>query len=590
MKLTWHIVAKDLRRLRAPLALWIATFLVEFSIGLGLLHSNSLAFRSFQGIQAFDVILNLVRMATGYLLVASLVYDDSLVGTTAFWPTRPISGIRLLGAKLLACLLIFALIPILVSLPWWLHCGFGTGQVREASVSLIMSMILPVGCGLVIAALTGSMGRYIMWTLLLVAAVALSLATFVKTGATHLFFRGLDVVVDSSGSTAARLHTLNMLAAAGGGVVVAHQFLTRRLARSLMLLSGVAAILCVEAAWWPLAFKDRSHEVGAPTPAAPLEDRIAIVPTKDALLHIEPEPAAGSGTVVFGNLEVKKPVPGLFIRPTYANFAWQWPDGNHVEAKGTLLGTQYPSLHQLEAAIPHKDSSPSAWEQGAAYKQSLKNGKPVSYSESVREEDPTSLLWDYYVEVPRAEGLKMPSDRPSCTIDVRCDLLQPKLTGEIPIAAGDEWAGGAEGYRILSKEWNERARILEISVIERHAAIGETVRLFEYQNWKRIDAAFFAINRRKGESAWPLNLDYFRSSIMIGSVSITLHDLKYVGPRDEVTANPALENGKWTGPSFEEWFSDASLGRVAETVAGNYSRKVDIPLFSATPDTFSKVP
>ena len=99
MKLTWHIVAKDLRRLQLPLALWVAVFLAEFAIGVRLLYGSTLSFSTFLVYQETDLVLSGLKAAIGYLLVPALIFEDVLVDTTAFWPTRPISGARLLAAK-----------------------------------------------------------------------------------------------------------------------------------------------------------------------------------------------------------------------------------------------------------------------------------------------------------------------------------------------------------------------------------------------------------------------------------------------------------------------------------------------------------
>ena len=589
MRLTWHIVLKDLTRLRLPMVFWAALFLSEFAVGVRFLNAGAMSYPSFGSLQILDMLLYGLRVAIGYLLVAALLFDDPLVGSTAFWPTRPISGSRLMGAKLLTCLLIFGLLPILVTLAWWLYCGYGIPLIWQASLDSVGSQAIPVALGLLIAALTGSAARFLVWTLLVAAAVGISFVTFVKPPGTHLFFHGMDVVVDSSGATFARLQTLCILAIAGWSMVVAHQFFTRRLVRSLALLILVTGLVCAEAAWWPLALKDRSRDVTASAVGAALDDRVSIHTSKDASLHIEQDPGMASGTVVFGTVEVEgAPIESL-MRYDKPAFEWHWADGTNSRAQGALVGSAYATLYQLQAATPHKEPSASAWEQSASYKLMLRDGKPVAYQDFIKE-NPSNRVWDYYVEVPRPDGIRMLTDPPSCTIVLQGDLLQPELSPEIPLVRGNGWAAKGEGFRIASRKWNESRKMLEVSVVEHRASIGGLFSAYSYSNWLNAENTYFTVNRRLGESAASVSFNGFNFSIRIATVAIAWRRLEFVGPSNRVTLFPVREYGNWMGPSYEDWFADASLGRVVETVTGRFSRKVTIDRFSVAPDIFSKAP
>lgn len=587
MNLTWHIVAKDLRRLRLPLALWVALFFAEFAVGLRLLNGSPLSYSSFDNLQTFYWVLFALHAMIGYLLVASLIFDDPLVGTTAFWPTRPISGARLIGAKLLACVLVFGLLPILVTIPWWLYCGYGGHQVMEASLDSLVLQIIPVSVGLLIASLTGTMPRFLTWTLLSVAVLGFALVLHPKPQTTHLFFHGMEVAVDASGRTEGRFNMLYTIALAGVALVITHQFLTRRLVRSLVLLACVAGLLTVEGLWWPLSYGDRSMETRKPSAA--LDGRIIIQQVKNASLHIDEDPGASSGTVVFGNLEVKGAPAGFLMRYDRPTFDWHWPDGGSSRARGTLLGEEHSNEYQLQTAIPHKEPSADTWEGNAFYKQMLKIGKPKSYADTFADY-PSNRLWDYYVEVPRPEGLRMLSDPPSCTLSLEGNLLRPTLTSEIPIEKGSRWEGEGEGLRIAQTQWNERAKMLEVFVVEHHAAIGDLTNRYAFSNRMNTDSTYFAINRSLGESAWPVYLTNFNFNVRIATVAIVWRDLRFVGPSNLAPGYPSLERGMWTGPSFKDWFSGATLGHVEETVTGRFSRTVTLERFPVTPDIFSKAP
>jgi hypothetical protein len=451
-----------------------------------------------------------------------------------------------------------------------------------------------------IAALVGSFARFLAGTIFAAAAIALFLAAFVKMAKTHLFFHGLDVIVDSSAASAARLSILYAFAIVGWAVVVAQQFLTRRLNRSLVLLSFTAALLGVDAIWWPLAFKEDFFRTRpAPADGAVLDDRVAIHHLKGAALHIEQDPGIGSGTVVFGNIQVDGAPPELFLRCDAPVFEWRWPDGSSAHAQGTLVGTITPTPYQLRTAVPFKETPDSVWKQSAVYKQLRKDGRLVT-SDDLVIGNPTNRVWDYYFEVPRAVGIRMLSDPPSCTIDFGGDIMRPRLMPEIPLVTGNGWAGSGEGIRIARKEWNGSRKWLEVSVVEHRAAMGELFSLwyggtdqynmFSYSNRLNNESTYFAINRRLGESAWPVSFSNLNFSIRIATVAIAWRWFVFIGPSNEVTAFPAFENGKWPGPSYEDWFSDVSLGRAVETAVGRFSRKITINPFPVVPDQFSKAP
>src|ERR1019366_679305 len=171
-------------------------------------NAGAMSFASYGQLQILDAILFGLRVAIGYLMIAALMFDDPLVGSTAFWPTRPISGPRLLVAKLLGCLLVFGLLPVLVTLPWWLYCGYGIRQVWEASVDSFWSQATPLAVGFLIGALTGSVARFLVWTLVAIAAAGIAFAEIVKPASTHLFVHGTDITVDSPGVARARFMTL----------------------------------------------------------------------------------------------------------------------------------------------------------------------------------------------------------------------------------------------------------------------------------------------------------------------------------------------------------------------------------------------
>jgi hypothetical protein len=592
MKLTWHIVAKDLRRLMGLLALWLAMYVAEFAIGARLLSGAVHSVTTFQAYQGVDGILTTLRFAIGYLLVAMLVFEDPLVGNTAFWPTRPISGARLLGAKVLTCALAFGALPVLVCLPWWAYCGYGGGEILSAAGITLKLQAGSVALGLLIASLTGVLSRYIGWTVLLVIGSVLVFTTLMKhaLSANHLYFHGMDQVVSSSPDQA-RFHLLNWLALGTCAAVVLHQFLTRRLARSLAILAGILALLAVEVTWWPI---DPPAPLGvAAAPAmADLAGHVDVRLKDDLRLHVEGDKSDTSNAYFFGSFAVDHTTPEMLLRFEPPTLEWRWPDGRISREQGTLVNTGVPagSVYQVESVVPHKDPSESAWEKTSTYKTMLTYGKPMTY-EQMHRRPPADGMWDFYVEVPRADGLRMLADPSVFTLDLPGEYLKPRLEAEVSMQRGAAWSGGSQGFRIADARWNDVDKWFTLEVVEHRSELGRSpFQPFPYSGSIGRGSSYVAINRQEGESAETFQLNNYAVTVDIATVAIQLRQITFVGPSNRIMGQLPREKGVWVGPDFKEWFTHASLGLVTEVPDGSFSRKVTVEPFTVSLDGFSKAP
>lgn len=261
MKLTWHIVWKDLRRHR-----WALGVLVLFHVGM--IYGAERAFGSeLRGTGSGFGALWEVRASTqtglliaaafmlSYVLVAAFVHADPAVGVTAEWVTRPISGARLLGAKLLGLALGLVILPLAVLLPWWLACGFGPAEIGQAARSVASLQGLIVIAALPWAVLTDRYGRFLFWTLVgLTGLAALAVITVPVRN---------NVPGARSGEARAAFWIAVTLATAVA--VTVHQFLTRRRARSVAILIGGVLAGWLAALFWPAAWFWAEGEKGGAT-------------------------------------------------------------------------------------------------------------------------------------------------------------------------------------------------------------------------------------------------------------------------------------------------------------------------------------
>ena len=251
MKLVWHIFKKDAYRLRWILALWLALPVVQMIyVGLAPLPSPQQK-NVVEVIRYFFVLLTLIQAVVSYLLVMSLLDDDLLAGNQAFWPTRPISGRQLLGAKLIGLVVLLWLAPVAVLAPWWLAHGYGWHELGKAAGGVVLTQAVITLLALPLAALSPRSGVF-----LVLSGVGL-LSNLVGVVAVFNALRVSSEVQESRGYLCMAI----WLATVTG--VTAHQFLTRRTLRSAALfVVGWAGIFCV-LGWWPWDFASKitwSHE------------------------------------------------------------------------------------------------------------------------------------------------------------------------------------------------------------------------------------------------------------------------------------------------------------------------------------------
>ncbi|HUR60506.1 MAG TPA: hypothetical protein VM029_22475, partial [Opitutaceae bacterium] len=224
MNLTLAIVRKDLFRLRWWLLAWAGVLALPILLGFQFLGRNP-----FAGTERNlgDTLKSLVCLEffCGYLLVVLLLQEDAIIGTRQFWLTRPITRGRLLRAKALSVFVVLGLLPIAVSLPWWLWCGLsGPTMVLVAGDILVVMVAIALPAALV-ATLTETFSRALLWSLVLAAAIITAIGAIPIMGLTGI----------SPGRIATRL-TLALLAVGlEVAAVTLFVFLTRR--RSWWLVS-----------------------------------------------------------------------------------------------------------------------------------------------------------------------------------------------------------------------------------------------------------------------------------------------------------------------------------------------------------------
>lgn len=229
MKLVWHIVKKDARHLWLPLLLWAVLISGQLFVDWRIAHPITDDAAWLERMKFFGSLFLVLQLLTGYLLVAALMIEDPPVGTTTFWIARPIAGARLLSAKTVGCILFFMLLPAVVAFPWLVASSAPSEEWLLTVCGQLRVQGWIVASAVVIAAFTGSFGRFLGWTF---ALTLTAMAVFFVLPRNHL----------------SRVPEFpSCLVAIGIGAAVLIQYQTRRrfVALAVLAASAIGAVAIV---------------------------------------------------------------------------------------------------------------------------------------------------------------------------------------------------------------------------------------------------------------------------------------------------------------------------------------------------------
>ena len=241
MSLLSHILRKDLARLRLPLAIWSTLQLLaligpDFTWSLTSLTAEQIRFAIYlcAGIQA-------LAWLAAFDFAIRLIHEDSPMRTDAFWRTRPVSGLRLLTAKL-SGLLLFTLLSATPSLVTAAFCS--SISAAAALLELTLKTHLSIAaCAVPFATLTRSFRQCLFVSLGVILAAVTVLA-------------GVHLIYDPAGSDlyTSRTTLTRWVALLTAGAVVFHQFIQGRLPRSLNIAGTGTLVVIAMATLWPWRF------------------------------------------------------------------------------------------------------------------------------------------------------------------------------------------------------------------------------------------------------------------------------------------------------------------------------------------------
>lgn len=593
MKLIWHIIRKDVIRDRRALVIWSLLFVGQVVIGFVAHQDDGADSQWVLRLQLSNVGLIWLQIIMGYILVARLVQADALIGTNMFWLTRPISAARLLAAKLAGALLIFGVLPVLLLLPWWLYCAFGWRDLLWTAVETFSWQLLVIAPAFLVASLTDDLGRVLLWTLLLVIGL---LSWIVLLQASFVSVLGRAVGQIGTPLMFTRLWLSAMVLVTGGILIGAHQYLTRRFARSVGLVVLCLGLLALVGQAWPwnlTRFIGEWHR-----PAVP-----ETIPGLDGVTFTA-EPASGMiGTKRLtaedrrkdSSLNLKIRARGLPENHTVAADTavqtWTWPNGLTLKRTTSFSGENFSWSATVRKAYalpvpPSKDPETDQWlaeQRGQNNAERRPRGLPPFNPGQPPAPVGDGVLMRGYISLPNSFFAKMRTEPPLYQADLHCILFRPEIVTELPLKVNARGSGGSQSFWLQSlgvlkagqAAEDDDVMVVMIATRPSVAKAGLWYSAFigsEFRSWL-FRGHLLSVNHVTGDviPLWPANPG--SREALIGGVVISWNPLV-------VSQRRVIRQDRWVAAD-PHWREHTTLVYVEDQEVARFTRQVRTEKFVA---------
>jgi len=511
MNLTWHIAKKDLRRFWGPLALLCAVIVLKFGVGVSLLVTNEPDGAWFGHMAVYAHVLSGIGLFVTYMLVAAVIQEDS-VASPAFWQTRPISGARLLAAKTLGIVLMFGLLPVLLSIPWWLGCGFGWAEIGGAATETFMIQMGVALLALPWALVTGNYGRFLLWTLVVAVAwvtVALLLLGHAITSRDYI----------SQSAVVIRLLVVGLVAVMGSLSVAIHQFTTRRTWRSIVLVAVTALMMAAAGRWWSWG----RPNFWSPQPAVPTGSAKDVSISFDwAYAYVEFSSPESNSVAQIALFAESVPHPYV-LSPLYSEQNLRWADGSVTsQALFDMYGRGMPA--STRDAYDQLRIIPEPPDQSWLHYSMRRNLFPISfwYPGKGKTFEPFAFA------LSPAAIRKLSTEKPEYDGTFWFRLLEPQVIGEKEIRIGSVFEKGSNYTRVVAIDNNVAKQALWLTFIERSPEFlwMDFLTSMELSPWP-AQPAYGVVNRQRSRMADGNNDTRLRA--LVANVAIVLRKDAFSG-------------------------------------------------------------
>lgn len=523
MRLVRHLVRHDLTADAKILIVWVAVLALQSTV-LWIGPPEPVA--GFSDTVRLDVVSTVLRLALTVFMVAALIHRHPLVGTTAFWRTRPLPRGTLLVAKFTSIVLMAVILPAAWLCVTFIGLGCPLGPALKGAAAVALEQAIVLGFGWALAALTANSSQ-------LVLSMIVSMVT---AGVTFGLARRRGPVGPSS--FAITIHDGDIVE-----IVL--------LCLVVLLLVGVAAYQHLALKRWrgvavaALAMAAMAGVLRYPTwrvVEAPVDETLAGLPrvapgSFDMTTLKRNWRKTGDAESMAYSAVVRNPLQqtrGLVLAPVAGSATLTYDTGAPVEY------AQQPGSLTL-------DWSPAAPQPFAALSESLGTALVTG---------PESNGYEYRVvlfQVPMAVYRSRERDAGLLRVRQQCSAMRFNVEGAVRL--GERYATSRG-----SVELEDRTATADGVA----AVVRETAYL---RNWT-IDPSYHALRNESSRQSVLLNVmqqtEYRSTMLTRRGVTVTRRQLEATLPRD--AAPLAADIGKWLLDAELVWLEGRVVGRTEWSV------------------------
>jgi len=556
-----HLFKKDLMRLKYLLIAWFLLILAQSALGIG---GNKIATEVFE----FQMILPLLAKMISFLqalmmivIVPLIIQDDSLVGTTAFWYTRPISRKGLLLAKSFMISIILV-IPLLLAELFVLAANGATAcQLLLAVPEVLTEKLAIIVPFAILATLTAKFSRYALVGIIIFAAftiisIILSVVPmFFPDQSKYLpdldLYRNPSLLASVNFAKSLYIFLI-------GSALITHQFLTRRTEKTInYLLVAFLVMICFTRLWeWDFLQKEC-----VTVPSSPAISNLS-VDFDTQYLIISDEVRYRKTDTREKSISSKQRIKGLpagqfTISMVMDSVQMQYPDG-------TTLKSEYLSSFTNEAFSSEKFMLPI---QTALKDVKLLNPyKDNSSSTEIFCLDESSLF-----QFKDKKGIY--------SANANFDIYEYKIVSRIPLKLGSKDSFGSE--QVVIYDILERPNVVSVIINEKKInllfdrSVKKTSQFDMAQEiYASYSPVYLIVNEKRGEAFLPevgnnLNTDAMEIFELRLKTKAKMFD--FTNQNDRNAFIPEIN---------KEWLADAELVRLDAVQVGTEKITFTIEDFS----------
>jgi hypothetical protein len=549
MNIITHVFKKDVIRLKYLMLVWLLLIIVQLALGI---FGQKLAAEVFE----LQIFLPLLMKLTGFLqglmmivVIPLIIQDDSVVGTTAFWYTRPILRKELLLSKSLAMLTVLIL-PLLAAELFVLGANGASGYHLALAVpEVIIEKLAFITPFVILAAVTPKLSRYalvgvIVFAIIVVIMILISVAGMIfpvikQLGNSNIY---KTASLEASYTVAKCFYTILI-----GGLLIGYQFMTRRTSRTAMLFVTACIVMWTGTLFWNFDFLKESAVVES-----------SAIKVEGISLSFDPQNLMVSDEFRFNKSDLRE--KSISTKNTISGL----PEGHFAILKrmydakmeysdGSVLDSQYISTSK-RLGYYNEEFMPSIQEVLGNMKLVNPFNEKFSYTEI------------FSLDEANLHKYKDKAGIYSARADL--DIYKYEIVSEVPLREGIEGTFGAE--QIVVYDVLERDNAVSVVLVEKKInllfdrRVKKVSRLDMSQNiYSEYSPVYLLVNRERGEAFLPEARDNTQINAMevFGPKRVRtkskLLDFTDINSRNSVL--PEIDN---------EWLAGAKLVRMNAVLTG----------------------